>query len=106
MDARREMKREIRRYEREWWEEKIAECVQAEGRGDQGKMYKLMKELGRRGWKGNTDATTITKEEFRDHFKGVSENRFENTPEEIEEAVNQIAKLCLTLKKQIYGMTC
>ena len=89
-DARREMKREIRRYEREWWEEKIAECVQAEGRGDQGKMYKLMKELGRRGWKGNTDATTITKEEFRDHFKGVSENRFENTPEEIEEAVNEI----------------
>ncbi len=52
-------------------------------------MNKTMRELGRRGWKGPTDTTTITKEEFRDHFKGVSEERFENTPKEIEAAVNE-----------------
>ena len=89
--ARRTMKKEIRRWEKEWWEEKINECTDAEGRGDSGKMYKIMKELGRRGWKGKTDTTNITKEEFRDHFKGVSEERFENLPEEIE-AVNEIDK--------------
>ena len=47
--ARRTMKKEIRRWEKEWWEEKINECTDPEGRGDSGKMYKIMKELGRRG---------------------------------------------------------
>ncbi len=89
-EARRVMKRETRRWERDWWTEKINQCKDAEGRGDSGKMYKLLKDLGRRGYKGPTDTTTITKEEFRDHFKQVSEQRFENTPEEIEEAVREV----------------
>ena len=45
-EARREMKPETRRCEREWWEEKIQLCAEAEGRGDSGKMYKVLKELG------------------------------------------------------------
>ena len=92
-EARREMKQETRRWEREWWEEKIQLCAEAEGRGDSGKMYKVLKELGRRGWKGPTDTNTITTEEFRDHFKKVSEHRFENTPEEIQEAVDEIVDI-------------
>ncbi len=56
-------------------------------------MDRTLKELGRRGYKGVTDRTTITKEEFRDHFKAVSENRFENTPQEIEKAVNKVEDL-------------
>ena len=76
--------------EREWWEEKINLCKEAQGRGDYGQMYRTLKELGRRGYKGATDRITITKEEFRDHFKAVSEKRFENTPQEIEEAVKEI----------------
>jgi hypothetical protein len=95
-DARRVMKRELRRWEREWWEEKINQCLEAEGRGDSGKMYKIMRELGKRGWKGRADTTTITKEEFREHFKSVSEHRFENTPEEIEEALNEIEDISNT----------
>jgi hypothetical protein len=74
-EARREMKRETRRWEREWWEEIINQCAEAEGRGDSGKMYRVLKDLGRRGWKGKADTTTITKEEFRDHFKAVSERK-------------------------------
>ena len=88
-EARNDMKRHLRGWEREWWDEKINLCQEAEGRGDHGQMYRTLKELGRRGYKGATDRTTITKEEFRDHFKAVSENRFENTPQEIEEAVNE-----------------
>ena len=102
-EARREMKRETRRWEREWWEEKINQCLEAEGRGDHGKLYKTMRELGRRGWKGPTDTTTITKEEFRDHFKGVSEERFENTPEEIEAAVNEVEDISNTERAQIWN---
>ena len=56
-------------------------------------MYSVLKDLGRRGWKGKADTTTITKEEFRDHFKAVSEKRFENLPEEIEEAVSEVEDL-------------
>ena len=36
---------------------------------------------------------TYQPKEFRDHFKAVSENRFENTPQEIEEAVNEVEDL-------------
>ena len=81
--------------ERKETEQKYKEetSEEAEGRGDHGQMYRTLKELGRRGYKGATDRTTITKEEFRDHFKAVSENRFENTPQEIEEAVNECEDL-------------
>ena len=92
-EARREMKRETRRWEKEWWDEKISQCAEAEGRGDSGKMYSALKDLGRRGWKGKADTTPIMKEEFRDNFKAVSENRFENLPEEIEEAVREVEDL-------------
>ena len=95
-EARREMKRETRRWETEWWEDRIRECQEAEGRGDSGKMYKVLKDLGRRDWKGPTDSTTITKEEFREHFKKVSEERFENTPDEIERAVNRVTDISNT----------
>jgi hypothetical protein len=97
-EARREMKRETRRWEREWWEEKIRECQEAEGRGDSGKMYQVLKDLGKREWKGQTDSTTLTKEDFREHFKKVSEQRFENTPEEIERAVDKVTDISGTDK--------
>ena len=47
-EARRVMKRETRRWEKEWWDERITECQEAEGRGDSGKMCKLVKDLGKR----------------------------------------------------------
>ena len=38
------------------------------------------------------EVTQTKQEEFREHFKSVSEHRFENLPEEIEEDVNEIDK--------------
>ncbi len=78
------MKRETRRWE------KIRECQEAEGRGSSGKMYKVLKDMGKREWKGQTDSTTITKEDFKEHFKKVSEQSFENTPDDIERTVNRV----------------
>ena len=102
-EARREMKRETRRWEKDWWNERIRECQEAEGRGDSGKMYKVLKDLGKREWKGQTDSTTITKEEFREHFKKVSEQRFENTPDDIERAVNKVADISNTDTARQWG---
>ena len=55
-------------------------------------MYKSLKVLGGRGVKKVTGETTLTKEEFRGHFKRVSEERFENLPEEVERAVDRAVR--------------
>ena len=88
-EARKEWKRERRRWEREWWEEIMIECERAAGRGDTGAVYKALEKLGKRGIKKVTSSTTITKEQFKDHFSKVSAERFENPPEEIDRAVDE-----------------
>ena len=49
--------------------------------------------LGTREVKKVAAETTLTKEEFREHFKKVSEERFENLPEELEEVVDKAPDL-------------
>jgi 2-oxoglutarate dehydrogenase complex dehydrogenase (E1) component-like enzyme len=83
-DARKEMKRELKNWEKQWWEEIISKCKEAGEKGESGTIYKTLRELGKRGWKGPEQSTRITTAEFRDHFQQVSKDRFENTPEEIE----------------------
>ena len=92
-EARKAWKRERKRWEKDWWEEKLVHCERAAGRGDQGAMYKALKQLGQRGIKKVTATTTITKEAFKDHFSKVSAERFENSPEEIEAAVEEAEDL-------------
>ncbi len=52
-------------------------------------MYKCFNKLGKRGFKHAMAATTITTEQFREQFKSVSADRFENAPEELERAVDE-----------------
>ena len=52
-----------------------------------------MRVLGGRGVKQVRAETTVTKEEFRTHFKRVSEERFENLPEDLEKVVDRAVDL-------------
>ena len=96
--ARRELQRNTRRFEKEWWEEKIEECNTASELGDQGRVYKLLKEIEGRGKTTAPNTTTITKEQFKDHFQSVSAERFENPPEEIEEVLENVPDISNTEK--------
>ena len=89
-NARKELKKSSERWEREWWEDIINQCKEASERGDTGTVYKLLKKLGQRGRTTAPTTTTLTKEDFREQFKGVSEERFENRPEDIEEVLEEV----------------
>ena len=92
-EARKDLKRKTREWEEEWWQNILNECKEAGERGDSGRMYKTLKKLGTRDIKKETNTTNIDTSQFREHFKKVSEVRFENTPEEIEETVNRVKDL-------------
>ena len=53
-------------------------------------MYKKLRNLGGRGVTRATNTTNLTKEDFRDHFHRISKDRFENSPDEIDNIVNQV----------------
>ena len=44
-------KRERKRWEKEWWEDFLNQCERAAVRGDQGTLYKLLTQLGKKGVK-------------------------------------------------------
>ena len=95
-EARKAMKRDLRDWEKEWWEDIISRCKEAGERGDAGTMYKTLKELGVRDWKGPVKTTNITTNQFKEHFEKVSKDKFENLPEEIEIAVNEVEDISQT----------
>jgi len=90
--ARGVMKSRLRAWEREWWEGKIRECEEASRTGRVGDMYKILRSLGTRGWKAPA-STTITSREFREHFEGVSRDRYEEDRETIEEVLGRVRDL-------------
>ena len=92
-EARKDLKRKTREWEVEWWENILEECKNAGERGDSGMMYKTLKKLGGRDIKKESNTTNITTEQFRDHFKKVSEERFKNSPEEIAETVRRVTDI-------------
>ena len=88
--ARRILQRETRRWEREWWEALIDECESASETGNTRKMYDLLKKLEHRGKTTAPTGTTLTKEDFKEQFKKVSEERFENNPEDIDKVLEEV----------------
>ena len=92
-EARSTLQRQTRQWEKDWWENIIKECQEAGEKGDSGTLYKTLKKLGTRGFKTAPETTTITKEEFKDHFQRISKDRFENDPEIIFEAVDKMEDL-------------
>ena len=91
-EARREMKRRVREMERAWWDEIIRRCEEASQRGDIGEMYSALKNLGDRNKKA-AEGHNITTADFKEHFQQVSQDRYERTAEEIEEAVRKVRDL-------------
>ena len=55
-------------------------------------MYKALNRLGKRGWKAPR-STTITVHQFRDHFEGITRDRYEELPRAIAEVVSQVRDL-------------
>ena len=95
-EARKDLKRKTAEWEKSWWNDIINDCKEASERGDQGTVYKQLKKLGTRGMTVATEATNITTEEFKTHFQAISQERFENNPEDIEETVNLIEDISET----------
>ena len=90
--ARRRLKRELRRLESEWWQERINECEEACAEGRVGDMYKCLRKIGMRG-KPAGRGTTVTAKEFKEHFERVTKDRYEESPRVIEEAVGRARDL-------------
>ena len=92
-ETRSECKRTRRGWEKSWWDGILTECESAEQRGDVGGLYRGLKKMGLRGMKKEMQGTSLTTEQFRNHFKKVSEEKFENRPEDIEKAVDMAEDL-------------
>ena len=101
-EARKDLKKSISRWEKEWWEELLVECEQAGERGDQGTVFRLLKKIGKRDFKKAPVTTNITSDEFRNHFKKVSDSRFERDPEEIDKFVQEIPDISNTERAKIW----
>ena len=86
-------KRTLRRWEREWWSTKIDECEEAYRMGNIGQMYRLLREISQATSKTAPPSSTITTEEFKDHFSALSAHRFERSPTDIETAVQRAVDL-------------
>ena len=84
--ARREHRNFLRRIEKEWWDIVIGECEEACQVGRLGDMYKALDRLAKREWKAPR-SSTITVEQFRNHFEGITRDRYEELPGTIREAV-------------------
>ena len=69
------------------------ECAEAEAVGNAGRLYRGLKKIGLKDMKKDKEETKITTEEFKNHFMKVSEERFENDPQEIEETVDLVEDL-------------
>ena len=87
-NARKGLKRLLRRLEKEWWNERIRECERACEEGRVGDMYKLLRKIGSRG-RRTFVGSRVTTNEFRGHFEGVSKDRYEVDPVVIERAIER-----------------
>ena len=94
--ARTELQRKTRQWEKDWWSDIVDECKEAGERGDTGAVYKKLKELGTRGMTRAPESTNLTKEEFKVHFQKISKDRFENDPEEMEATADLVEDISET----------
>ena len=59
------------------WEGVIEECEESCRLGRVWDMYKALNRLSKWDWKAPR-STTITVEQFRDHFEGITRDKYEN----------------------------
>ena len=83
------MKKQLRNFERQWWDKRLVEWQEAAERIDFGSMYSLLRTLGTRSSKPLT-GTKLTTQQFKDHFENISFRRYENEPSAILQAVSTI----------------
>ena len=87
---RRDWKSSLKRWEEEWWEELIRETKEAEGRGDVGGMYRMLKRLGAREFRRGKVSDAVSLEQFRCQFSSVSAQRHELPWEVLERVVDNL----------------
>ena len=90
--ARKEVKRYMRRIEREWWKERIIECREACDSGRIGDMYECLRKIGMRGVKAG-ESSTISISEFKNQFESVSRERYEEDPSVIASVIEKVDDL-------------
>ena len=91
-DAQIESTASTVQLEREWWEEKIDLCEEASRVGNIGEMHKILRELGGRDRKA-MEGHNITKEEFKEYFQRVSQDRYEVELQEMERTLREVKDL-------------
>ena len=67
------------------------ECREAQLKGNIGQMYSILGRLQLRGTNQNNrkSSSLFSEEEFKKHPEAIQKNRFENSEEEMVEAVNK-----------------
>ena len=90
--GRRELKRSLKRWEKEWWDRLIEECRDACEEGRMGRMYKVLNDLGGRGMRAR-EGTNVGVSDFKEHFQGVSCDRYEVDPGVIEGVIAGVRDL-------------
>ena len=74
--ASQEMKRKMKRWEQEYWDEILDETVEASRTNDQGKVYRLLRRLGTRSAKESGNRSVLfSPEECKAHFEKVGADR-------------------------------
>ena len=92
-EARRTLKRRMGLWEKKWWNKRIRECQEAQNNGNLGEMYKILREIGVGTYKKAQATTTVTTDEFREHFSEVSKERYEVNPTELRAAVERVTDI-------------
>ena len=95
-EKRKELKYKLKRWETTWWEEKLRECREAADTNNRGKMYKLMREIGTRGYKKAPSSHNINVGVFKSHFKQVSRCRYEEDTRRLEEILEEVEDISNT----------
>ena len=91
-EARKEVKRFMRRIEQDWWKERINECKEACEGGRIGEMYKCLRKIGMKGAKA-AESSMISISDFKNHFESVSSVRYEEAPSVIASVIEKVNDL-------------
>ena len=91
-NARKDVKRFMRRIEKEWWIGRINECRDACERGRIGDMYKCLRKIGMKGVKA-AESGMISISDFKSHFESVSCERYEEDPSVIASVIEKVNDL-------------
>ena len=74
----------------------MRECREAADTNNRGKMYKLMREIGTRGYKKAPNSHNINVGAFKSHFEQVSRCRYEEDPRRLEDILEEVEDISNT----------